>query len=247
MKKDLKIGILLIATNQYKQFIEQLLKSVNEYFFFGKQLNVYLFIDDISHEFVTPSRIDVRLFKIEPLKFPYATLFRYHIFSQVKKYIDCDYVFYSDVDMRFVDFVGEEILPLDLPEENQLVAVRHCGFYGKGGGAWETRKESTAYVPTEKRLKYFAGGFQGGQKDAYLSACEMMRDNIEIDRKNGIIPVWHDESIYNQYLSERLGKFRELTPDYCMVEEVEKRIDWCVNNFNPRLIALKKNHEEIRK
>lgn len=247
MAKDFKIGILLIATNQYKQFIEQLLKSVNEYFFFGKQLNVYLFIDDTSYEFVTPSRMNVQLFKIESLKFPYATLFRYHLFSKVKKHLDCDYLFYSDADMRFVDFVGEEILPIDLLKENQIVAVRHCGFYGKGGGAWETRKESTAYIAPEKRIKYYAGGIQGGSKGAYLSACETMRDNIDTDRKNGVISVWHDESHWNHHLSERLGNFRELNPSYCMVEEITKRREWLVDSFSPKIIALAKNHEEIRK
>ncbi len=246
MKKDLQVGLFLVATNKYKQFIEPFLQSINEYFFFGKQLNIYLFIDDESYEFVTPSRMNVQLFKIEPLKFPYATLYRYHMFSQIRKYIDCDYLFYSDVDMKFVDFVGEEVLPLDLSPEHQIVAVRHCGFYGKGGGAWEVREESTAYIPADKRLKYFCGGIQGGSKDSYLSACETMRDNIDIDTKNGITSVWHDESHWNQYLSERFGNFKELTPDYCMVEEVDKRIQWNVNNFIPKIIALKKNHEEIR-
>jgi hypothetical protein len=246
MKKELRIGLAIIATNKYKGYIEQLLRSVNEYFFFGKKINVYLFIDDTSYDFITPSRIDIKLFKIEPLKFPYATLHRYHIFTQAKKYIDCDYLFYSDADMLFVDFVGEEILPLNASEENQIVAVRHCGFYARGNGAWETNEASTSFVPLEKRLKYYAGGFQGGSKDAYLSACEVMRKNIELDSKNGVMAVWHDESIFNQYLSERLGKFKELNPDYCMVEEVHKRLLWGVNDFKPKIIALAKNHEEIR-
>lgn len=247
MKKDFKVGLLLVATNRYKQFIDQLLESVDKYFFSGSQINIYLFIDDTSFEFKKPARMNIRVFKIESLKFPFATLFRYHLFSKVKQYIDCDYVFYSDVDMRFVDFVNEEILPLDLPDENKIVAVRHCGFYVAGGGGWETREESTAYIAPEKRKFYYAGGFQGGTKDAYLSACETMKNNIDTDSKKGVMAVWHDESHANKYLSERLGKFKELTPDYCMVEEEGKRIAWGVNNFAPKLIALKKNHEEIRK
>src|SRR3990167_3863052 len=114
MKKNYQIGILLIATNKYKQFIEQLLESADKYFFAGQKLNVYLFIDDTSYQFVTPTRINVQLFKIEPLKFPEVTLFRYHIFSQIKKYLDCDYVFYFDIDTRCLNFIGEEILPLEL-------------------------------------------------------------------------------------------------------------------------------------
>lgn len=244
--KEFKIGLFLVATNKYKQFVDQLLKSADEYFFAGHKLNVYLFTDDPSYKFSIPSRISIKYFKIESLKFPYATLLRYKMFSQIKKYLDCDYVFYSDVDCRFVDFVGEEILPLDLPEENRLVAVRHCGFYGQGGGGWETRKESIAYIAPEKRIFYYAGGFQGGSVEAYMSACETMRDNIEADKKNGVISVWHDESHWNQHLSERLSKFKELTPDYCMVEQEHLRKKWKVDGFKPKLLALEKNHEEIR-
>lgn len=242
-----KIGILLIATNQYKGFIEQLLESMDKYFFVGEKINVYLFIDDTSFKFKIPSRIKIKYFKIASLKFPAATLMRYLLFSQVKKHIDSDFIFYGDVDIKFVAPVGEEILPLDLPEENQLVAVRHCGFYGKGGGSWETRQISTAYIAPEKRKFYYAGGWQGGRTSTYLSACETMRDNIETDRKSGVMSTWHDEGHLNRYLSERMGKFKELTPDYCLVEEIEKRVAWSVNMFSPKIIALKKNHNEIRK
>ena len=235
--------MFLLATNKYNQFLEPFLKTVNEFFFVGEEVQVHLFIDDLSYKFDISERLKVEKYQIEALKFPYATLYRYTMFSQIKEQLNCDYVFYSDVDMAFVDFVDKEILPLDSSEK--LVAVRHCGFY-MGGGAWGCDGKSTSFTASDKRVKYYAGGFQGGETKAYLAACEIMKNNIKEDSGKGVMAEWHDETHFNKYLSDRLGSFKELTPDYCMVEEVEKRKQWGVNKFKPKLIALKKNHAELR-
>lgn len=242
MKKKLKIGLLLIATNKYKQFIEQLLQGVDKYFFTDAELSIYLFIDDTSFKFDIPSRMNVQLFKIDSFKFPYATLYRYYMFSQVKNHIDCDYVFYSDVDMKFVDFVGGEILP-NMADDCGLVSVGHCGFWN-GGGSWETNVDSKAYIPKEFCKRYYAGGFQGGERTVYLDACSQMSAGINDDESRGVLAVWHDESFWNRYLS--ISKSKMLTPSYCMVEQEDLRKKWGVDHFVPKIIALAKDHNKIR-
>ena len=86
--------------------------------------------------------------------------------------------------------------------------------------------------------KYYAGGFQGGKTDIYLKACETMASDIETDEKNGVMAVWHDESHWNQYLY--LHEHKELSPSYCYPES------WKLP-FPKKLLALDKNHADIRK
>ncbi len=79
----------------------------------------------------------------------------------------------------------------------------------------------------------------------YPPAWLIGRENIEDDESRGITPVWHDESAWNCYLCERTP--RTLTPEYCMVEEQHLREAWQISHFKPKIIALKKDHDALRK
>jgi histo-blood group ABO system transferase len=146
-------------------------------------------------------------------------------------------MYYFDVDMAIVDYVGEEIF-------GNIVAVKHPGFYHKGG-SWGDNKESTSYTFPENRIHYFAGGVQGGVSEKYYRAMQQMKRDIDEDEKNGVMAEWHDETHWNRFLSE--CKFvKMLTPKYCMVEQQELREKWGVSHFPPIIIALSKDHKAIR-
>jgi hypothetical protein len=147
-----------------------------------------------------------------------------------------DYVYYIDADMRFVAPVGDEIF-------GELVGVQHPGFY-RGGGSWETNPKSEAYVFPKDRKKYLAGGFQGGSK--YVEISIILAQMIANDSLNSITAVYADESHWNKIYTLNVDKFKLLTPDYCMVEEIEKRKLWGINNFNPRILALAKEHKKYQ-
>lgn len=240
-----KKGILLIATNKYKQFVQPIIDGIEKYFFVNHPVEVHLFTDDTGGYFTTccDSRVEVITHSIPSYKFPFATLYRYKIFNDHKEsFKNCSHIFYSDVDMAFVDFVGDEILP-DGKEDEGLVATLHPGFY-KGGGSWGNDQFSTSYTHPLSRKKYYAGGFQGGEKKAYLQACKLLSENIAEDESKGIIAIHNDETHWNCYLSVRRPK--ELTPEYCQVEELDKRRRWGTNGFVPRIIALAKDHNALR-
>lgn len=233
------IGILLIATNKYRDFVPQFVKSVERYFMKEKNINIYLFTDIlIPSIFHTSERINISQVLIPPYKFPYATLYRYRIFlKHLKVWSDCSHVFYFDVDMRIVAPIGDEMLA-------DIVAVRHPGFDKVGGGSWERRKQSSCY--TENCKTYYAGGVQGGERLTYLRAMQGMENMISWDEVNGVMPVWHDESAWNCYLS-KIDNFKELDSSYCMVEQMDLRRKWKIDGLKPKVIALEKNHAEIRK
>lgn len=237
----LKIGIYLICTGKYDIFLEPLIDSLDKYFFKDDEIIIYLFWDK-NYEIKLPGRFLIIYTPTEHKPFPAPTLFRYKNLLSISDKIKCDYLFYSDVDMLFVGDVGREILP-QANNDCGLVATLHPGFYN-GGGSWDTNEKSTAFMPLENRIKYYCGGFQGGKTIDYMNACSIMARNINFDEMNSVMAIWHDESHWNQYLSIRNPKV--LTPEYCMVEQINLRQIWGISHFSPKIIAIAKNHNEIR-
>ena len=227
----MKVALAIIATCKYDIFVEPFLESVKKHFFTGYDVNVYLFSDkDIQIE---ESRLKITSIKIEHKPFPYATLLRYKHFDENKEKFDCDYLFYSDVDMKFVADVGEEIL------NDGLTATIHPGFYKGGWGSNNVDIISKAWLPEPKRVVYCAGGFQGGKKDVYLTACNVLNARIQNDENRGVMAEWHDESHWNWYLKTMDISTKLLGPSYCYPE------NW-VMPFERKLLALDKNHAKLR-
>lgn len=228
-----KIGLLLIATNKYAQFIEPLLNSADNFFFknkpFNYEINYFIFTDkDLK---ISTRRSNI-VISVEHKPWPWMTLGRYKIFDSNKHWLEkMDYLFYTDVDMRFAASVDEEIL-------SDRVATVHPGFDG-GRGTPEGRRQSLAYVSPDEHLTYFAGGFNGGSSIEYLKMCKKLSENIEKDYSKNIIAVWHDESHMNRYFIDN-PPTKILNPSYCYPES------WSLP-YDKKLLALDKNHGEIRK
>lgn len=215
-------------------FVQPLIDSLEKHFLKEHKLSIHLFTDTMTGK----SSLSIYRYKIPSYRFPQATLYRYKIFNTHKQWFSGDYIFYMDVDMLVVSDVGKEILT------DGLTAVLHPGFYTSKSGSWETRSESTSYIPEDKRIRYYAGGFQGGKSSHYLKAIEDISGMIQKDEDNKIMPVWHDESAWNKYLSETNPL--ALTPDYCMVENQKQRKLWGIDHLQPKIIALDKQHDKIR-
>ncbi len=234
----MKIALLLIATNKYKSFVQPLIDSVKQYFLLNHQIEVHIFTDEVKHYTGDP-RVTIVRHDIESYKFPYATLYRYKIFTAVE--FKCDYIYYLDVDMSINGVVGDEIL-------GDLVAVRHPGYYNGGWGSKNVDPRSMAFMPKENWKKYFAGGFQGGKSDVYYSAMQMMSNFIDTDEQNGVMAEWHDESHWNAFLNsieDHVG-ITELSPSYCMPESFIKRAKWGISHLKPLILALEKDFNTIR-
>jgi len=233
---EMKICILNIATNKYIQFVEQLLNSVEENFLNGHEISALVFT---NHE-IEENSDNVKISQIDHEPWPIPTLKRYHYFLKEKDYISqFDYCFYMDVDMRIENKVGNEIL-------GGLVATQHPyqTFYPKEQRSYERNPKSLAYVAQgEEGDNYYAGGFNGGSTERFLEMSEVIAKRVDEDLKNEVIALWHDESHMNRYLIDNPPTL-SLTPSYCFAEEQ-------LNNpqypYEPKIIALKKNHSELRK
>jgi histo-blood group ABO system transferase len=164
------------------------------------------------------------------------TLGRYKIFTNNSDTLsEMDYLFYCDADMKFVGNVGDEIL-------GERVGTIHPGFFhnpNSSNVALEKRPQSLAYLPINTIKNYYAGGFNGGTSEEFLKMSKIISNNIDIDlEKHNIIAEWHDESHMNKYFYENNPSI-ELSPSYCYPESLSLP-------FEKKLLALNKNHNEIR-
>lgn len=237
----MKIGLLLIATNKYKIFVQPLLDGVKKNFLRDHEITVFLFTDEFG-EYIGNDRVRIEQFIIPPYKFPHATLYRYKIFDEHREHLrKTDYLVYLDVDMAIVDEVkGPNFL-------HEVISVRHPGFYHSGWGSSGVVKESLAYVEPDKRRGYCAGGVQGGKTETYLRICNMLNARIQDDEKRGVLAEWHDESFFNWLLkSGEVPYYAPLHSGYCMVEDLERRKSWKIDRLPVFIVALNKNHAEIR-
>lgn len=227
----MKIGLLLISTNRYTQFLQPLITSADEYFMKNHEVTYFIFTNQNIN---LRTNRDVVKIDVEHKDWPWMTLGRYKFFTNNYGLLEkMDYLYYCDVDMRFEGEIGEEIL-------SGLVATQHHGYCG-GRGTPETNPASLACVFPDEPMEYFAGGFNGGTSEEFLKMSRILSHNIDLDFSRGVIAIWHDESHMNRYfINNKPTKI--LDPGYCFFEYNLNKD----NRFYPRLVALVKKHEELR-
>jgi len=230
----MKICILTIATNKYIQFVEQLYNNIEEHFLNGHEIEGIIFTE---HEVEVSDNIKVSHIEHEP--WPMPTLKRYNYFMKEADHISkYDYCFYFDVDMGLVAKVGDEVL-------SDLVATMHPyqSFSPKEQRTYERNPKSLACVHIgDEGEYYYAGGFNGGSTKEFLKMSEVISNRVTKELEHDIIALWHDESHMNRYLIDNPPSLT-LTPSYCFAEEQMGNPDY---PFEPKIIALKKNHNELR-
>ena len=192
---------------------------------------------DTLVEGLTKIRKEISIFETEAVQWPMPTLFRYNLFlQQEEKLKEYDYIFYCDIDMLFVNFVGDEILGEGLTAALHPMYALRQNF----NAPFEPNPKSTAYIPFHNT--YFAGGFQGGKSGEYIKAMKAMRNTIDLDfERNNYIARWNDESHWNKYLKENPPSVI-LSPAYIYPDSLiqEYYIKVWGRNYSPKLITLTK-------
>ena len=241
-----KICILTIATNKYLQFVEELYNDISEKFCPGSEINCLLFTD---HE-IEECGDNVKVHYIEHEPWPIPTLKRYNYFVKEKDFIlSHDYCYYFDVDMRIISEVKSEEIFSD-----GVVATMHPwqSFYPKEQRSFDRNPDCSAYVAEGDEPEfYYAGGFNGGKTEKFIEMAEVIADRVTKDLEKGVIAKWHDESHLNRYLIDNPATLT-LTPNYCFDEQFLNREVYLEQDkpypyTDPKIVALKKNHKELRK
>jgi histo-blood group ABO system transferase len=224
----MKIGLIIIATNKYIRFLQPLITSADKFFVKNEDVTYFIFT---NQNFEIKSNRNIIKINVDHREWPWMTLGRYKIFSNNAEGLSkMNYLYYCDADMRFVGDVGNEII-------SERVATQHPGYYGTRGTP-EINPLSLACVFPNEKMQYFAGGFNGGSSHEYLKMSKHISNNIDTDYSKNLIAIWHDESHMNRYFIDN-PPTKILDPSYCYGESMNIP-------FKQKLLALDKNHSEIR-
>lgn len=252
IKKKFKVALCCICLNApYWPYAKEMIEGAKRFFLPGHNIDYFLWSDMLPE--VT---YGATVFETESVQWPMATLMRYHLFlQQEEKLAEYDYIFYVDIDMKFIGVVGDEILG------EGLTVAPHPGYYIRKQlySPFEPNRQSASYVERPGILMndegkprfmpfYAAGGLVGGKSLEFIKAMKEMRKLIDKDLSKNYIPVWNDETVWNKYLfnilpKEELEKVKFLTPAYVypdsLIKEYYIPIVWG-QDFMPKLITLTK-------
>ena len=235
------LDIVTIATNQYVNYWIQMIKSADQVLDKSSKIRAIVFTDDVNKCISIQNElntISVEAISIESLKWPDATLLRYKIFHQYSSHLNSEYTMHLDADMLIHrDFIA----PLDnLINKYDISLVSHPGYFRPRGlkkvafylknsdflsrdlksivllggvGSWETKKNSSAYVPRNLRKVYVCGGTWLGKSIAIKKLFSELAEDVERDKNSGTMAIWHDESHLNRWAAE--NSFNLLPPSFC--------------------------------
>ncbi|XP_042767838.1 histo-blood group ABO system transferase-like isoform X1 [Panthera leo] len=241
--RNTTIGLTVFAIKKYVAFLELFLQTAEKHFMVGHKVTYYVFTDrpgDVPRVPLGEGRQVVVLEVRNYSRWQDVSMHRMEMisnFSRQRFLHEVDYLVCVDVDMRFRDHVGVEIL-------SPLFGTLHPGFYGAARAAftYERRPQSQAHIPRDEGDFYYAGGFFGGSVAEVLRLTSACHRAMVVDRAHGIEAVWHDESHLNRYLLDHKPT-KVLSPEYLWDEQL---LGWPAVVKKLRYVTVPKSHRVIR-
>ncbi len=190
-----KYAIIYICTGGYSVFWKGFYDSSEKFFLIGARKEYFVFTDD--KELIQKKDDRIHLFYCGKMGWPYDTLLRWNRICEIQDLLEeYDYIVFCNANMEFLSEIQSQIFEgtdftlwsstKDSDVSDQLPLER--------------RPESKAYIPYGTPVqKYVAGGYILGKSELFLRMSRELRDWTAQDLKNGIIPIWHDESLENAY------------------------------------------------
>lgn len=251
------IDVCVHATGHYLDYARALAGTLEEFLFPGAHIRMLVFTDRPAEvrEWPRHTRVSVIPVETEGRPWPEATLLRFKDYSLQREQLTSDLVLFLDADMELRNVVGPELNPAEWV--GGVALVRHPGFFepphmpkrsifrrakrlASSRGSWETREESLAFVPKDRRLVYVCGGVWLGYKDRVLDVCTKLAQRIDEDASRGVVAVWHDESHLNWWAAHHECEL--LVPEYCYSPGYP-----ALSEFTPRIVALDKPAEFVNR
>lgn len=114
----------------------------------------------------------------------------------------------ADVDLKFSDHVGVEIL-------SSLFGTLHLSFFflSRNNFPYERRPHSQAHIPEDEGDFYYTGVLFGELVMEVYRLTKTCHQVMMVDQANHIEAVWHDESHLNKYLLYHKPS-KVLSPEY---------------------------------
>ncbi|KAK1334013.1 LOW QUALITY PROTEIN: hypothetical protein QTO34_005012 [Cnephaeus nilssonii] len=162
--QNVTVGLTVFAIKKYVVFLKLFLETAEQHFMVGHRVNYYVFTDrpaDMPRVALGEGRRLVLLQVPGAARWQDVSMRRMQMISDFceRRFLrEVDFLMCVDVDMRFRDHVGVEIL-------SPLFGTLHPGFYGATRQAftYERRPQSQAYIPRDQGDFYYLGASSGGR------------------------------------------------------------------------------------
>jgi len=237
----MRIAIIFVGTNVYKNFFEMYYKSIFEKFLLKTDKTIFVFSDDEMYSNFRKKNVVFNC--IKHLGWPSNTLDRYKYINSIKKdLIDFNYLLFIDPDMYVYREINEEEF---FCHDKTFFGVQHPGFnnndFDNKIGDFEIRPESLACVNmlSEDISNYFQGCLWGGKIPEIFCLTKELEKNIEIDKKNGIIAKWWDESHLNRFMITNKKDVYIYDSGFCYPEK------WNIN-FERKIVHIDKEYRGMK-
>lgn len=228
-----KIGLLVIATGKYVEFLPALYESILKYFLPKHEVKMIVFTDRLGS---VPEGAIPCYFHHFP--WPAPSLLRYKMFNRYRETLrEFDYLYYCDADSLFVGPVGEEVL-------TEMVAVEHFEYIGRNPREFplERNRQSTACVGDGDVSHLVCGSFWGGKTKKFLEMVAALEKDVDADLAKGLMAVSNYDMAYlNKYVGAH-PKTKILNPEYCYPGNRTLP----AFHKNRKIIALVKDHVAVR-
>ncbi|XP_016042878.2 histo-blood group ABO system transferase [Erinaceus europaeus] len=199
--RNTTIGLTVFAVKKYVVFLQVFLETAEQYFMVGHRVIYYVFTDrpvDVPTVALRPGWQIVVLQAQSYPRWQDVSMGRMEMISELCKgrlLGEVQYLVCLDVDMKFRDYVGVEIL-------SPLFGTLHRGFYTakRQSFTYKRRPQSQAFIPEDEGDFYYTGGIFGGLVPEVRQLTANCHQAMLADRDQDIEAVWHDESYLNKYL-----------------------------------------------
>ena len=190
-----EIGIIILATKEYKQFIKPFWESIEEHFMPLYTKTLICFTD--SQDYPLPE--DTNRFIIDPLGWPEIILHRYELILS-QDYSMFDQIYNFDVDVIFQKTFHDYNIFGELPYEHELKEIKatlvglqsplnDTKIWGYSAQEhFETNPESLSYLAPEERKTYYSASMTGGDTQYYLDVIREVQLMLDLDIENGLTP-----------------------------------------------------------
>ncbi|XP_063792338.1 histo-blood group ABO system transferase-like [Pseudophryne corroboree] len=213
-QRGVRIGLTVFAAKKYIQFIPTFLESAEKFFMVGHPVNYYVFTDqpnNIPNVTLGERRQLIVLVVPAYKRWQDVSMRRMQIirdYTRERFVHEVDYLVCADVDMKFTDDVGVEIL-------SEVFGTIHACFFTAQRKDFtnERRPESAGYVPFDEGDYYYTGSYFGGSVEGIYKLTNHCHRAMLADKEKSIEALWHDESYLNRYFLYHKPT-KVLSPEY---------------------------------
>lgn len=217
--KQIRLGIIYIATGIYDEFWKDFYPSCECYFCPDVIKGYEVFTDSVRLQSMTLK--NVIWHPVKDRGFIRNVSAKSEFICSVAKVIEekYDYIFFLNGNFKFIEPIySEEILP---DESNDYITALSFDLNKHKTPdelSYDRNPDCNAYIPKGQGKRYYQGGLYGGRTQEIIQMSEWIKERIDEDLSKKIIARWHDESYVNKYLKDRNP--RVLNETYAFVEEI---------------------------